>query len=266
MTKLPVRWLEEISDDELLRVGGKAINLARLRRAGFDVPRGFVVNTDSVLSGSENSSDLEAFPKDLQESVLSFYRQLDYPVVAVRSSAVAEDSSEASFAGQGHSILNVDTEQELLHALVTVCNSMSKTPAQSYARKMEVSHENLTVHVLVQEMIQAEFSGVLFTANPVSGKANEIVINATWGLGEPLVSGKITPDEIVVERSTGKPKYSNIGGKELTMTSHGLGPTPAAKAASLCLRDEQIQHLVETALKIERHFEGAQDIEWAWDR
>jgi phosphohistidine swiveling domain-containing protein len=266
MTNPSVRWLEDIRSDELWQVGGKALNLARLCRAGFDVPRGFVVNTGSTLLGSENGLDLKTFPRDLQELVLSFYRQLDGPIVAVRSSAVAEDSPHASFAGQGQSILNVRTEPDLLHALVTVCNSMSKTATQSYAQKMDVSPVRLAVHVLVQEMIQAEFSGVLFTANPVSGKADEIVINATWGLAEPLVSGKITPDEIVVDKATGKRISSNIGSKELTMTAHGLEPTPAAKAASLCLQDEQVQHLLETALRIDRHFESAQDIEWAWDR
>lgn len=258
-----VRWLDELGDNEVASAGRKAVNLARLRQAGFNVPNGFIVNT-SFRSKKEDKSTSSGFPRKVRDEILGFYRKMDSPIVAVRSSAIAEDSLVTSFAGQGQTVLNVRPAETLIEAIDSVLHSMDESWARSYAERMGVSSENRLVHVIVQRMVEAESSGVLFTSSPMSSSKQHIVINATWGLGEPLVSGRITPDQIVLDKTTAKPKDYTIGDKSEVLTPSGLKAADPEKAGVRCLDDAQLRLLVETGRRIEEHFGGPQDIEWAW--
>jgi len=258
-----VRWLDDLGDDEVAFAGRKAINLARLRRAGFNVPNGFVVNT-FFPSEEENKSGSGGISGSVRDDILRFYGKMGSPRVAVRSSAVAEDSSVASFAGQGRTILNVDTGGALMEAIGSVLRSMRESWARGYAERMGVLPENRLVHVIIQVMVQAESSGVLFTSNPLSGSKEQSVINATWGLGEPLVSGRVTPDQIVFDKTTGSCREYTIGNKTEVFTTSGPKAVEPEKVIARCLDDDQLRVLVETAERIEGHFGGPQDIEWAW--
>lgn len=257
-------WLDEVSDDHLSLVGGKALNLARLRRAGFQVPNGFVLTT-TVCRQAKQQEAPNILPPEIRAELIGRYRRLGCPAVAVRSSATVEDSASASFAGQGRTILNVRGEEALLEAVAEVWRSMDRPAARAYARRMQAESENVAVAVLVQEMVDAQVSGVLFTTNPLTGANDEMVANATWGLGEPLVSGQVTPDEVVIDTTDGHCKSTTVGSKEQILTTSGLKPADTELANTFCLNDQLIAQLIEAGRKIEEHFGAPQDVEWAWD-
>lgn len=258
-----VRWLDELGDDNVAFAGRKALNLARLRQAGFNVPNGFIVNA-SFRSGKEDKSVSGDIPRNVRDEILGFYGKMGSPAVAVRSSAVAEDSSVTSFAGQARTVLNVRTADALIEAVGSVLRSLDESRARSYAERMGVLPENRLVHVIVQRMVEAESSGVLFTCNPVSGSKDQLVINATWGLGELVVSGRVTPDQIVFDKTTRSHSEYVIGDKSEVLTTSGLKRADPEKAAVRCLADDQLRVLAETGRRIEERFGGPQDIEWAW--
>jgi len=145
----------------------------------------------------------------------------------------------------GRFVLNVRTEAELLDAVRSVLGCLDDDGARGYVRRMAISHSQVAMHAVVQEMVRAQSSGVLFTVNPVSGRDDEMVVNATWGLGEPLVSGRITPDQIVIDKSTLQCKSYVIGPKEQTLSSSGLDRTPPEKAAARCMDEYQLRRLAE---------------------
>lgn len=254
--------LDEIEEDQLSLVGGKALNLARLRRAGFKVPQGFVLTTALYDEASGDSNALTV-PAHVQDQICAFYRRLARPLVAVRSSASHEDSSAASFAGQGRTILNVSNELSLLEAITAVWRSLESSHARAYARHRRIAAENLAMAVVVQELVDADVSGVIFTVNPVTGDPGEMVINATWGLGEPLVSGTVNPDEIVIDTATRTVKRRTVGRKEFVLSAAGSKAKDRSPDV-LCLHDELISQLIESGDRLAAYFEGPQDIEWAW--
>src|SRR5688572_23634631 len=206
--------------ESLPLAGGKAANLARLSRAGFEVPRGFVVTTtayqefieanglpsrilqlaDRGASGDPRalddiSSSIRRLFADavlsqaIADQILQAYRGMGSRAVAVRSSATTEDQPGLSFAGQQESYLNVRGEQPLLDAVVRCWSSLWTARAMAYRRRNEVDDRSAAIAVVVQEMVDAEAAGVLFTANPLTGNRSESVVDATFGLGEALVSG-----------------------------------------------------------------------------
>lgn len=218
---------EEIT---LETAGGKGMNLARLTRAGFTVPSGFIIATDAyrdfvsanrwlpaILAGvrelsAEDASALErssaqirvAFsagkiPEELSASIRAAYAELGSPPVAVRSSATAEDLPDLSFAGQQDTYLNVIGAEKLLEAVIHCWSSLWTARAIGYRIRNGIDHDQAALAVVVQEMIQSEVSGVLFTANPLTGLRSETVIDATLGLGEALVTGQVEPDHYVVD-------------------------------------------------------------------
>jgi len=241
-----LRWLDEIGEDDLADVGGKALNLARLRRAGFCVPNGFAIDA-ALLRQTASRHKVGVLPRRVTDEILAAYHQLGVASVAVRSSATVEDSAESSFAGQARSVLGIRTAAALLEAVRAVAASADDPAFRSYAQQRGVPSESIAVHVVIQELIDADVAGVLFTVDPVSGSQDEMVINAAWGLGEPVVSGAVTPDHVVVSKSTGRSTSYQVGGK-----TEG------------CLDEGQIRCLAETGRRIEEHFGAPQDVEWAW--
>ncbi len=233
------------ADATLESAGGKGMNLARLTRAGFAVPRGFIISTDAyrefvsvnrwlpaILSGvaelsAEDASALErasaqiraAFsagkiPEEVESAIRAAYAELQDKPVAVRSSATAEDLPDLSFAGQQDTYLNVIGIGQLLEAVIHCWSSLWTARAIGYRIRNEIDHNEAALAVIVQEMVQSEASGVLFTANPLTGLRSESVIDATLGLGEALVSGQVEPDHYVIDTLNRRILTKTLGAEE----------------------------------------------------
>src|SRR5829696_3875632 len=282
-------------------VGGKGASLARLLRAGMPVPGGFHVTTaayerfvadndlesgiraalekvdasksEALTKASEKIGDLflrADMPEEVCGAISEAYAGLDQdePAVAVRSSATMEDLPGASFAGQQATSLNVRGEDELFEAVRRCWASLWSARAIAYRERQGFDHDRAAIAVVVQRLIPAEVSGILFTANPVSGARGEIVINAALGLGEAVVGGLTTPDAFTLDRTTLEVRERQIGRQEVETVLTERGTTERSldpgRAAQPTLDDAQLTRLGEVGLRIERHFGGPQDIEWAY--
>ncbi|MDP2638635.1 MAG: PEP/pyruvate-binding domain-containing protein [Candidatus Azambacteria bacterium] len=208
------------------RAGGKGVALGEMLHAGFPVPPGFVVLTSAF------EAPRAALSQNAAKSILAAFKKLKTKFVAVRSSATAEDSLSASWAGQLESYLNIE-EKNLLVSIEKCRQSINSPRAKAYRKQKKLGKSKISVAVIVQKMIPAEFSGVCFTANPVTGDRNEMIIETGRGLGEALVGGKITPATYTINKK-----------------SIGFG-NPYIKLVRICL-------------KIEKFFKYPQDIEWAF--
>src|SRR5919106_3509974 len=282
-------------------VGGKGASLARLLRAGVAVPGGFHLTTaayerflmanglesgiraalekaetskpDTLESASGEIEELilrGSMPEEISEAISQAYAGLpgDEPAVAVRSSATAEDLPGASFAGQQESFLNVRGEKELKEAVKRCWASLWSARAIGYRERQGFGHDRVTVAVVVQHLVPAEVSGILFTANPVTGARDEVLINAALGLGEVVVGGRTTPDNFILDHATLRVKERQTGRQEVetALSEQGTTECPIGpeRAAQPTLDDTQLARLAEIGLSIERHFDGPQDVEWAY--
>jgi phosphohistidine swiveling domain-containing protein len=278
--------------------GGKGANLARLARASFPVPGGFVVTTGAYRAyvaandldrflraeiealADDDPATLEAaslairaqfsagsLPAELAAALSAAYSELGRPPVAVRSSATAEDLPEMSFAGQQDTFLNVIGDEALLEAVVDCWSSLWTARAIGYRARNGLSQEDLALAVVVQAMVQSEASGVLFTADPLSGKRTEMAIEATLGLGEALVSGQVDPDHYVVEAASGRVLSKTLGAKAVSIRGQAGGGTArqAEDAADHpALPDAALAELAQLGRDVATLFGTPQDIEWAW--
>ena len=278
--------------------GGKGANLARLVREGFPVPNGFIVTTSAyrayVAANNLDRSILDAvedlqaddpvalaavsdairarfaagtLPLDLADTLRQAYCRLGSPPMAVRSSATAEDLPEMSFAGQQDTFLNIVGDEALLQAVVNCWSSLWTARAIGYRARNGIPHEDLTLAVVIQEMVQSESSGVLFTANPLSGKRSEAVIEATLGLGEALVSGQVEPDQYIVEVPSGRILTRTLGAKALSIRGRPGGGTIIQSeqvATRPALPDDAIVELARMGQQLAELFGAPQDVEWAW--
>ena len=250
----PVTLAESVDES---RYGGKAAQLAAAIRAGLPVPGGVALPVgfvDAVASDQPNAI------RKLEESCVT----LDGPV-AVRSSAVGEDSETASFAGQHLTCLNVQPSL-LADAVRAIWKSAHSESALAYRQRLGLSSEP-RIGVVVQEMVVADCAGVLFTRNPSSG-ADEIVIEASWGLGESVVAGLVTPDRFRISRE-GTVLERTSGMKDIAIGILQEGGTqeaevPAEHVHALCLDDAQLRELHALATRCEKTFGGTQDLEWAF--
>ena len=229
-----IKDFSEISKEDIELVGGKGASLGELTKAGIPVPPGFVITTNG-------------FQKEIEQEALETFDKLNIEKVAVRSSAVAEDSSSASWAGQLETYLNV-TRESLVNKIKECWDSINSERAKDYASHQQLTEEQLKVAVVIQKMVNAKSAGVMFTVNPVSEDKNEIMIESTLGLGEKLVQGEVTPDNFIVNKQTLEIKSKDLQQGEQTIS------------------DEDIKKLVELGKKIEIHYGKPQDIEWAIDQ
>ena len=269
--------------------------------AGFPVPDGFHVNADAYrayidthrlhdqlmrlavpalvdqrVSFEAASNDIQALfsdhdvPESIAVAIASAYRSLEGAVgaVAVRSSANAEDLPDLSFAGQQDTFLNVKGEEAVIAAVRNCWASLWTARALHYRHEMGIDNDLVAMSVVVQRMVDAEAAGVLFTVNAITGKRSEMVINASFGLGEAVVSGQVTPDSFTLDREDLRVRETKIGAKEQMIVAHERGT--ALKATDEQVRDSaslspaQLKALAELALGVEAHWEGVpQDIEWA---
>jgi pyruvate,water dikinase len=275
-----VKDLREIDGTMPAVVGGKAANLGELTRAGLPVPQGFCVTTDAYravaeaaeLAGTtpENArrTVLETpVPQEIRDAVEDAYRTLgDRVPVSVRSSATAEDLPFASFAGQQDTFLNVVGEDAVVDAVRRCWASLWTDRAVSYRETNGIDHTTAYLAVVVQRMVHSAVSGVLFTANPVTGTRDQVVIDASPGLGEAVVSGAVNPDHFVVsgseivERRPGDKRFAirSLPGGGTEHVELGENDQP-------CLTDEQVHALAELGRRTQAHYGSPQDIEWAID-
>ena len=277
--------------------GGKGMSLSLLAQHGFPVPPGFVITTSAyhayvatnalgpviaelveappssepaALEGASSAirsrfADGKLMP-DLTGSVLDMYTALGRPPVAVRSSATVEDLPDLSFAGQQETYLNIVEDLALLEAIVCCWSSLWTPRAIGYRLRHSVAQHHLALAVVVQTMVDSEASGVLFTANPLTGKRDEVVIEAVLGLGEGLVSGEVEPDRYVVD-SQGTLGERSLGRKELVVRSQEGGGTTRHTGQTVthqALPDDVIGKLAHLGRQVAESMGSPQDVEWAW--
>ena len=262
-----IKHFSEIDGTDLPHVGGKALNLGKLTRAGFRVPQGFCVTTDAYrisvrgLSEQNESSikDIE-LPPELVTAVRTAREQLQTATIAVRSSATSEDLAEASFAGQQDTFLNV-TSDGLLDALKACWASLWSERAIAYRQTQGIVDDGLAMAVVVQEMCDADVSGVLFTVSPFDTDIS--IVESNWGLGESVVSGAITPDSFHVSRETGEVVESNIAVKREMITATGVNKVSSPQQDIPSLTDVQLKELIQLGRQVETCYEQPMDIEWA---
>ncbi|TFG34502.1 hypothetical protein EU527_02990 [Candidatus Thorarchaeota archaeon] len=302
---LLVESLEKIAPEDIEVHGGKATNLAKLSLKGFQIPQGFsisCINFSNMISDLpeisialkqvEKTDDFEEMislseriqkqirsyriPTNLRVEIEKNYHQLqnngvDFEVgYAVRSSATIEDRNDISFAGQAESCLCVRGVSHILKAMKRVWQSTFSPSAMIYLKTKGISLNQVRMAVVVQEMIPARISGVIFTANVVNNNAEEMLVNATWGWGEALVSGKVNPDTFVLKKNPLSVIQKHLGQKQLTCVSSRiddnmhtvLEETPQSKRGVFTLEDHELFELAELCLNIESDMGKPQDIEW----
>jgi phosphohistidine swiveling domain-containing protein len=233
-----LKTLDDLSAADLGSIGGKAYNCARLKQAGFPVPDGIVIPKDAA------DSELRALPGDPWFDTLPAGTRF-----AVRSSGIGEDSEGHSFAGVHETQLNV-ARSELTEAVVRCRRSAGSDQARAYRDARQLADGDIAIGVLVQCMVPAVTSGVAFTINPITG-ADDIVVNAAWGLGEALVSGQVDPDEFRLSKRDAEVISERLGAKNAE-----TGPT---------LSHDQLRELGGLLSRIEKHYGAPQDIEWCHD-
>ena len=296
---MAVAWLEDVRSTDLGTVGGKAASLGELTGAGLPVPPGFVVTAgtyrtfieeagideelfSAVDVDSEDSDALEAaheraheliveteVPENVREEIVEAYRSMGdgQTFVAVRSSATAEDLPDASFAGQQETFLNV-TEDDLVDRVQECWASLFSQRAIYYRNQKGFPHDEVDIAVVVQTMVDAEKSGVMFTSHPSTGDPR-IIIEAAWGLGEAVVSGAVSPDNYVVDRTTGEIETMTVATKKVMhVKDEETGETverevPEDKRDQQVLMQDEIDRLIELGKQVEDHYGEPQDVEWA---
>jgi len=259
-----VGFFDEVDPD---KCGGKGKNLIALVENHFPVPQGFVVTVDAY---SLFKSKME-MPESVKEAITYCYEKLvaksGSRTVAVRSSASAEDTAAASFAGQYDTYLDIEGVHSLLQHVVECWRSLDSERSILYRKMMKVSDESLKMAVVIQTMVAPRSAGVLFTANPYTMSENVMIAESSWGYGENVVSGKVTPDyfEImkndtfdIVKKMAGSKEAGN--GVEADLPENGNGN----KLQTIySIAEEPLKKLCAMAKEIESAFGGPQDIEWA---
>jgi len=296
-------WFSEISKDSISIAGGKGANLGEMTAAGIPVPPGFIVTAsayfnfvknsnlnDSIVHllkplDSNDSKELNrvakkvmklildsTIPEDLAEQIKQAYRELGNGLVAVRSSATAEDLPEASFAGQQSTFLNIEGEDEVVKAVLKCWASLFEPRAIYYREQQGFDHFQVGIAVPVQRMVQSQTSGVIFTIEPITSDPDKIIIEAVYGLGEGLVSGEIKPDlyfidkaslSIVSRRISPQEKKLVRDTEEDSREENFWKTVKPSKQENQKIDDEDIIKLAKIARNIENHYKSPQDIEWA---
>lgn len=258
-------WLGDPRSFDAALVGGKAANLSRLARLYHRVPDGFCLPV--TLMDNENPLYLRDEIERAISDLMACHNLPDF-VAAVRSSAVDEDGATASFAGQHETYLNITGAEAILQAITRCWESARSERALEYRRRQGLPVDHLRLAVLVQQLVAADVSAVAFSANPVTGNRNEVLINASWGLGESIVGGTVTPDTFVVGKSDLAVMSRSIADKE-RMTVSVPGGTqevnvPRFLRQEACLAEEQIIEIAQLALSLETTMGYPADIECAY--
>jgi pyruvate,water dikinase len=310
-----IKWIKELSKNDLPIVGGKAANLGEMYNAGLPVPQAFVVTAEAYkeflkrtkLKGKilkilketdfNNPTNLEEntkkirelienakMPEEIEKEIIEAYEKLskefgkDEEYVAIRSSATAEDVPGASFAGQQLTLINIKSKENVVKAVQKCWASLFTARATFYRQQKGFKHEKVYIAVVVQkqlgvsskeEYLQGKYkAGIGFTIHPVTGEKNKIVVEASYGQGEAIVSGEVNPDTYVIDKESGKLLETHVGTKEkMKITKEGGEleeiEVPENMRKVLCLSEDEIKQLWSLARKLEEHYQFPQDFEWA---
>ena len=256
-----ILFFNAISDLDAVRVGGKGLSLGKTASAGLPVPPGFVITTDAYRRLHDRG--IRSDP-NFTQALFDAYRTLGGGPVAVRSSATAEDAADTSFAGQQETILGVEGEESLVEAVERCWRSLFTERAVAYRAKQGVEASGLAMAVVVQQLVSAEAAGVLFTRDPLDPENKRMLAEASWGLGEAVVSGRVQPDRFRLDRDSGKVLEKHLGLKSIRITKRGEEHVPAAEQQQFCMSDEALAHLVELGRTVEEFYRDPRDIEWAY--
>jgi pyruvate,water dikinase len=298
-------WFDEVNKADIPLVGGKGANLGEMVHAKIPVPLGFIVTAEAYykfLAGSGLAEEIRRYlenlnvndskrlqevaelikdkisrapiPPNMVKEIKQAYRKLGQGLVAVRSSATAEDLPEASFAGQQRTFLNIQGEDEVVAAIQGCWASLFEPRAIFYRVEQGFDHFKVGIAVPVQKMIQSEASGVMFTVEPLSNDTSKIFIEGILGLGEAIVSGDVTPDqyvlnkndESIIEKKVRKQEWQLVKKADIAsgeLDSNIKVPIPEDKRGKQKLSDKDIVSLAKLGKLIEDHYKFPQDIEWA---
>lgn len=305
--KKNIVWFNEVDHDDLNLVGGKGANLGELTKAGLPVPTGFIITSTAyydfiktsgvnkliakTLRGLNPEATKElnnaskiikdkilkfAFSSVLEKQIEQYYKKMCSVendgkdlLVAVRSSATAEDLPDASFAGQQSTFLNVSGTKQVVRSVKECFASLFEPRAIYYRTVNKFDHEKVGIAVPVQQMVQSRVSGIMFTVDPVTGNRNQIVIEAGFGLGEAIVLGAVTPDRYLVDKQKleildkeiNRQQWCIVRDEERNKDIHKALKPEFAKSQKLS--DEKILELAKLGLAIEKHYGAPQDTEWA---
>lgn len=252
--------LQEVDIDDRKTVGGKGASLGEMLDAGIPIPPGFCI-TASAFKAFYGKK----MPRSFISEILLQFDRLETKRVAVRSSAVAEDSQSASWAGQLESYLNV-TRDGLIKNIKKCWKSIHSPRANAYAEKEGVSEDKKLVSVVVQKMVDSDFSGVMFSVNPINQNRGEIMVESAYGLGEGIVQGLVTPDNFIISKKRLQIIKKTINSKNKQVIYEG-GSTIEKKVGQnlkdkQSISDVQVVQLAKLAVKIEKHYKVPQDMEW----
>ena len=298
---------EDLSKSDIGIAGGKGANLGELTQAGIPVPPGFVVTAqayekfmdeaginDKVMSildeiDINDTKALQAaaeeiksiineapIPEDMVLLILEAYNQLcqrvdeDDTDVAIRSSATAEDLPEASFAGQQDTFLHVSGDDEVIEYIRKCWASLFEARAIFYREENDFEHSKVYIAVVVQKMANADKAGVMFTVNPSTGEEIAL-IEGSWGLGESVVSGDVTPDNYQVDKKNNEIINVTISDKKVMYTNDADGTSvkvevPEEKRKERVLSDDELVELTEMGKRVQAHYGEPMDTEWAFER
>ena len=306
-----VSWFETLRVTDIPVVGGKNASLGEMIEAGLPVPPGFAITAYSYEKFIEETRLVEKIykvindviidkddpqlydvaskkireliektpvPKEIEIAIKSAYKELNKRLklketfVAVRSSATAEDLPDASFAGQQETFLNIRGTEDLMDKVRKCWSSLFTPRAIFYRNEKGFAHEKVFISVGVQKMVNSRAAGVMFTINPTTGVADEIMIEGNYGLGETVVSGAVNPDNYIIDKKTLSIRERRISKKTVMyVRDPKTGSTihsdiPEDKQKVPCVSDEEVLKLAELAGRIERHYGKPMDIEWAIDQ
>jgi phosphoenolpyruvate synthase/pyruvate phosphate dikinase len=267
-----VLWLDECDADTAPLVGGKAVGLGHLVRQGHRVPPGFAVTTAAYREALAAGGRPVSVGDRLAAEIADAYRRLGGdadPPVAVRSSATAEDTAEASFAGQQDTYLWVRGAEAVV-GHVTRCWASLFTPrAVAYRARLGVPDDEIAMGVVVQVMVPAEAAGVLLTLDPLTGDRSQVTIEAAYGLGVAVVEGEVTPDRFAVDKVTGELRSRSTGDKAVAYRFDPAAgqvarvEVPEGLRARPCLDDAEVAELAALGKRVEQALGVPQDVEWA---
>jgi pyruvate,water dikinase len=251
----------DVPADGVGAVGGKALSLARLAAAGLPVPPGFCLTTHAFrrLRGQGLAAD-----PALRERLAAAYEALGGGPVAVRSSATAEDGSVTSFAGQQETVLGAVGAEAVCAAVERCWESLDSERAVAYRQHHGIAADDLAMAVVVQRLVPAGVSGVLFTHDPMAPDGKGMLVEASWGLGESVVSGKVTPDRFHLEPDTGKVREAQVAVKKLLVGPNGEEAVPEDRQSVPCLDAGKLAELAELGRRVEALYGEPRDVEWAW--
>lgn len=298
-------FFKDIDKNDLAMVGGKGANLGEMNKAGFPVPNGFAITTvsyDAFLTQNNIVTTINDFlkqvdvndpdqlnsaskkiqklvldgeiPHDIAVDIVKYYKKLSGPfsqaLVAVRSSATAEDLPGMSFAGQQATLLNIQGQNNLLMAVRECWASLFTARAIFYRDQNKIPHDKVKISVIVQKMIQSEVSGVIFSINPVTNEKDKIVIESVWGLGEMIVQGSVVPDTYVVQKETFSILSKEISDQKVMLSRKG-GKTferevPKKLIDKQKISDGDIIKLAKISNELQKHYYFPQDSEWAYEK